>query len=204
MFKTSESTQVNPWDEAWEREKVKRARAALCGAVLDKPAKTGFVWQPPTTSLWVYPINRSPSSLWLVADALHLTYMNRSLLFSPNLFFVGVKCLESEIFRFGWDPCCVRSLSGIRELVWYCVSWQTPWATLDFGWCIYYSWSLAPRWLGIASKHPRLWVAAGSLWELWSCPQKGKYHLVEEWKVVERNSARAWHGRSLMTSTTET
>ena len=68
---------------------------------------------------------------------------------------------------------------------------STLWCRQYLWWSICYSWSLIPRRLGIASEDPNLWSAARSLWELRSCPQKGKNHLVKEWKVVESNLARA-------------
>jgi hypothetical protein len=49
-----------------------------------------------------------------------------------------------------------------------------------------------PRWLGIANKHSKLWVAITSLCGVRSCPQKRKGHLAESSKVVESNTARVY------------
>jgi hypothetical protein len=95
--------------------------------------------------------------------------LDQKSLATPKPHFVGESDQRREILSVRCVPSFVRGLSGIRELERHCVSFQTPQALeqveilVD---CICYSWSLAPRWLGIIGKHPRLLITAKSLWGL--------------------------------------
>lgn len=69
-----------------------------------------------------------------------------------------------------------RELNKALSTSWQCqVSW----------WRIIYSWSLAPRRLGITDEHPMCWVQRDSMCGLWSCTRKGKDHLVDHGKWLK-------------------
>jgi hypothetical protein len=69
-----------------------------------------------------------------------------------------------------------RELNKALSTSWQCqVSW----------WRIIYSWSLAPRRLGITDEHPMCWVQRDSMCGLWSCTRKGNDHLVDHGKWLK-------------------